>query len=59
MFVKFSYSDPEYFKPYVKQIKEELNDLIIKQEACRPIYPADCWNYDRFCNHDHNLVINQ
>ena len=31
MFVKFSYSDPEYFTPYVKQIKEELNDLIIKK----------------------------
>ena len=28
-----------------------------KQEACRPIQPADYWNYDRSCNH--NLVINQ
>ena len=32
-------------------------DLQFKQEACRPIQPADCWNYDRSCNH--NLVINQ
>ena len=32
-------------------------DLKFKQEACRPIQPADCWNYDRSCNH--NLVINQ
>ena len=31
MFVKFSYSDPEYYTPYVKQIKEELNDLMIKK----------------------------
>ena len=28
-----------------------------EQEACRPTQPADCWNYDRSCNH--NLVINQ
>ena len=31
MLVIFSYSDPEYFTPYVKQIKEELNDLMIKK----------------------------
>ena len=31
MFVKFNYSDPDDFTPYVKQIKEELNDLIIKK----------------------------
>ena len=31
MFTKFSYSDPEYFTPYVNQIKNELNDLIMKK----------------------------